>query len=74
MATVKPKPKKRCGENGKHNKGKQPCKKKNQNRRRKKVYVYLLQESRARVKFLENQLRDMRVEHELLLQAFEKVR
>lgn len=30
-------------------------------------------ESRARVKLLENQLRDLKVEHELLLQAFEKV-
>lgn len=46
----------------------------NQHRRRNKVYVCLLQESRARVKFLENRLRDLKVEHELLLQAFDKVR
>lgn len=31
------------------------------------------QESRARVKLIETQLRDLKVEHELLLQAFEKV-
>lgn len=72
MATAKPKPRKWCGENEKL-KTKQPAVKKKQTEKNK-VYVCPLQESRARVKFLENQLRDLRVEHELLLQAFEKVR
>lgn len=38
------------------------------------VYLCHLQESRARVKFLENHLRDLKVEYELLHQAFKKVR